>query len=202
MTNYLNYIKWIFIVIFIGGGIYIYGRYQLHKNNDLRLTENARQQEMFDSLRISSTVLDEKRFNEAIRQNKNYEAIIKENGIKLSRVTSIMNHLLKYRDTTIVQTDLSEVVAAVKEKKDISIPIKDSAKCLVIKGVIKLSGGVMTLSITDRIFTGNTTAIGYWERREWNFLGIKTRFLGKKQGTVKLIDDCGESKIINIEKNK
>jgi len=200
--NYLNYIKYILIILLIAGGVYLYGRYELHKNNDSRLTENARQQERFDSLRISSIVLDEKQFNDAIRQNKNYVAVIKENGIKLNRMTSIMNHLLKYRDTTIVQTDLSEVVVALKEKKDISIPIKDSTKCLVIKGTVELIGGVMSLNITNRIFTGNTTAIGYLERREWSFLGIKTRFLGKKQGTVKLIDECGESKIINIEKNK
>jgi len=200
MTNYLNYIKWIFIVILIGGGIYIYGRYQLHKNNDLRLTENARQQERFDSLRISSIVLDEKQFNDAIRQNKNYLAVIKENGIKLNRVTSIMNHLLKYRDTTIVNTDLSEVVKAINQDKNITVPFKDSTNCLIVKGDIVYSGHNLGLRINDRIFKSKTTAIGYWERREWNLLGFKTRFLGKKQGTVKLIDECGESKIINIEK--
>lgn len=202
MTNYLNYIKYIFIVILIGGGIYIYGRYQLHKNNDLRLTENARQQERFDSLRISSIVLDEKQFNNIMRQNKNYAATIKENGIKLDRVTSIMNHLLKYKDTTIVQTDLSSVLNAINLKKDISFPFKDSTKCLTIKGNVQFKNNLLSLNITERTFNGNTTAVGYWERREWSFLGIKTRFLGKKQGTVKLIDECGESQIINIEKKK
>jgi len=201
MTNYLNYIKWIFIVILIGGGIYIYGRYQLHKNNDLRLTENARQQEMFDSLRISSTVLDEKRFNEAIRQNKNYEAIIKENGIKLSRVTSIMNHLLKYRDTTIVQTDLSTVLNAINKKENIVQPFIDSTNCLVNKGFIKYENNSLSLVFTEREFNGETTAIGFWEHNQWSFLGLfKTRLFGKKIMTAKVIDKCGESKIINIEK--
>ena len=200
--NYLNYIKYIFFVCLIVGGIYIYGRYQLHKNNDLRLTENARQQERFDSLRISSIVLDEKQFNDIMRQNKNYAATIKENGIKLDRVTSIMNHLLKYKDTTIVQTDLSSVLNAINLKKDISFPFKDSTKCLTIKGDVQFKNNLLSLNITERTFNGNTTAVGYWERREWSFLGIKTRFLGKKQGTVKLIDECCESQIINIEKKK
>lgn len=202
MTNYLNYIKYIFIVLLIGGGIYIYGRYQLHKNNDLRLTENARQQERFDSLRISSIVLDEKQFNDIMRQNKTYAATIKENGIKLDRVTSIMNHLLKYKDTTIVQTDLSEILTAINLKKDINFPFKDSTKCLIVKGNVGFNNGFLSLNITDRVFNGNTTAVEYWERREWNFLGIKTRFLGKKQGTVKLIDECGKSQIISIGKKK
>ena len=113
----------------------------------------------------------------------------------------LINHLLRYRDTTIVSTDLSGVVSAINSKKDISIPVKDSTKCLVIKGHVDLIGGNMTLNITDRLFTGETTAVGYWERKQWKFLGIKTRFLGKKQGTVKLVDKCGESQIINIEKN-
>ena len=189
-------------MLLIGGGIYIYGRYQLHKNNDLRLTENARQQEMFDSLRISSTVLDEKQFNDAIRQNKTYAATIKENSIKMNRVMSMMNHILKYKDTTIVNTDLSSVLTAINSKKDIVFPFKDSTKCLTIKGDVGFKNGFLSLNITDRVFNGNTTAVGYWERREWSFLGIKTRFLGKKQSSVKLIDECGESQIINIEKKK
>lgn len=200
--SYLSYIKLGVIIISVAAIVWFYKDWE-HKSNEIeRIEENNRQKEIVDSLKIAFYVYDKKQMEKYAKENANFYSILKENNIKLNRVTSVMNHLLKYRDTTIVQTDLSEVLTAVKAKKDISIPIKDSTKCLVIKGKVELIGGVMTLNITDRIFTGNTTAIGYWERREWRFLGIKTRFLGKKQITAKVIDKCGGSQIINIEKKE
>lgn len=199
MTKNLNYIKYGIILILVCAGIWFYKDYidktEFKKNTEANDLSNSR----FDSLRVKTLIFTDKQMMAALKQNDDYKALLKENNIKLDRVTSIMNHLLKYRDTTIVNTDLSAVLSAVNAKQNIVFPIKDSTSCLVIKGNINYQNGVLGLNITDRIFTGNTTAIGYWERREWKFLGIKTRFLGKKQGTVKLTDKCGESQIINIE---
>ncbi|MBX9806228.1 MAG: hypothetical protein K2X95_00350 [Flavobacteriaceae bacterium] len=200
--NYLNYIKYGIILILVCAGIWFVKDYldksEFKKDTEANELANAR----FDSLRVKTLIFTDKQMMAALKQNDEYKALLKENNIKLNRVTSVMNHLLKYRDTTIVNTDLSSVLAAINSKENIVIPIKDSTSCLVIKGNINYQNGVLGLNITDRIFNGNTTAIGYWERRPWSFLGIKTRFLGKKQGTVKLIDKCGESRIINIEENK
>ncbi|MNL86767.1 hypothetical protein D3C87_2156190 [compost metagenome] len=56
--------------------------------------------------------------------------------------------------------------------------------------------------VDDRQFHNKSDAVAYWERREWNFLGFKTRFLGKKQFTAKVFDECGESRTMKIEKKK
>ena len=45
-------------------------------------------------------------------------------------------------------------------------------------------------------------AVAFWERRQWNFLGIKTRFLGKKEMTAKIFDDCGNSTVVQIKKQE
>lgn len=194
------YIKYGILLILVCAGIWFYKDY-LDKKEFKENTENNQSwNDRFDSLRVSYIVFTDKQMITHINEKTELKKLLKENGIRTARVTSIMNHLLRFRDTTIVNTDLSEVVDAINTKKDIVIPFKDSTKCLLIKGDIIYSGHTLGLRISDRIFTSNTTAVAFWERREWNFLGIKTRFLGKKQGTVKLIDECGESQIINIDK--
>ncbi len=197
--NYLNYIKYAIILILVCAVIWFtkdyFDKAEFKKTTIANELANAK----YDSLNVKYLVYTKDQLATALNESKAYKEILKENNIKLSRVTSVLNHLLKYRDTTIVNTDLSAVLSAINTKQNILLPIKDSTACLVIKGNINYNNGVLGLNITDRIFTGNTTAIGYWERRQWSFLGIKTRFLGKKQATVKLTDKCGESQIINIE---
>lgn len=198
--QYLNYFKYGIIFLLLISAIWFYKDYQDKKQFKETTEENERQKKQFDSLRISTIVLNDKQRDEYLRQNKEFKAVIKENGIKLNRVTSIMNHLLKYRDTTIVNTDLSDVLDAINKKTDYSQPFKDSTSCLLIKGKVKYANGGLSVEINERVFSGNTTAVGYWERRQWNFLGIKTRFLGKKEASVKIIDKCGTSQIIKVEK--
>jgi len=197
---YLNYIKYTIILALVCAGVWFIKDYIDKKEFKQDTEANALSQKRFDSLRVSYTVLTDKQMMETLKENNEYKALLKENNIKLGRVTSVMQSILKYRDTTIITTDLSEVVKAINSKKDISMPFKDSTKCLVIKGRVDFINGIGTLNITDRISNNKTTIFAYWERREWKLLGFKTRFLGKKQGTAKVIDECGESKTINIEK--
>ena len=74
---------------------------------------------------------------------------------------------------------------------------------MTIKGYVDFSGDSLTLDIIERTFKNTTDIVAHLERREWKFLGIKTRFLGKKQAIVKTFDQCGESKTLIIDnKNK
>lgn len=200
--NTLNYIKYGILLIVISAIIWFVKDY-VDKSEFKKDTEtNAAWQEKFDSLRISYTILNDKQMNAYLKDNEEMKSILKENNIKSSRVTSILNHLLKYRDTTIVETDLSKVLEAINKKTDYSQPFKDSTSCLLLKGKVKYANGGLSVEINERVFNSNTTAIAYWERKQWNFLGIKTRFLGKKEMTAKVIDKCGTSQTINIEKAK
>ena len=198
--QYVNYIKYAIILALVCAGIWFIKDYIDKKEFKQDTITNQLYQDKFDSLRVSYTVLADKQMINALKQNNEYKKLLKESNIKLGRVTSFMQSVLKYRDTTIVETDLSPVLDAINLKKNISVPFVDSTKCMTIKGNVDLIGGFMTLNITDRVFNNKTSIIAYWERREWKFLGIKTRFLGKKQGTAKVIDECGESRTINIEK--
>ena len=70
---------------------------------------------------------------------------------------------------------------------------------MLIKGEIDTNG---VITIKDRQFKNKMDAVAFWERRQWNFLGIKTRFLGKKEMTAKIFDDCGNSTVVQIKKQE
>jgi len=109
---------------------------------------------------------------------------LEKDGIKVNRIKEIVSTKYNYKDTLI--------------RKYVSGPFIDSTKCLTIKGFVDSSG----VTITNRQFNNKTDAVAYWERNQWKFLGIKTRFLGKKQMTAKVYDECGETKTIKIEKKE
>jgi hypothetical protein len=202
--NYLNYIKWGVITIALCALIWIVKDYNDKAEFKKDTEQNAAWEAKFDSLRISYTVLTDKQMIEHIKEKKELKTLLKENGIREARVTSIMNHLLRYRDTTIVETNLSPVLDAINKKESIEQPFIDSTACLVNKGIVKYENGLLSLIFKERLFQGETTAVAYWEKNKWRIpvLGIKTRLFGKTIGTAKIIDKCGESTIINIEKSK
>jgi hypothetical protein len=196
----IEYIKYILILVFVCTVVYFVKDYQDKAQFKKDTIQNQLQYDRFDSLKVAYIVNTDRQLLNYIKSNKELSEALKLQGIKLNRVTSIMNHVLKYRDTTIVETDLSEVLLAINNKTPISKPFIDSTKCLVNKGLIKYENNALSLVFTERVFQGETTATGYWERNLWTIpvLKIKTRFLGKKQATAFVIDKCGESKIINI----
>lgn len=202
ITPYMQTAKTILIITVISLAIWFYKDYQFQKIENIRQKENSRQEKQFDSLRISSLILDEKQMNDYIRYNKELAAIIKEYGVKLRRVTSIMNQNFKFHDTTVAKTDLSPILEAINKKENFKQNFIDSTLCMIIGGTVSYRDGAISLELNNRIFKNETTAIAYWQRKEWSFLGLKTRFLGKKEATAKIVDKCGESQIIKVEVKK
>lgn len=218
--KYLDYFKWTAIILGIGAIIWFAKDYQDKKEFKQNTESNERFNQKFDSLRIVYIKLTDKQMNEHLKTEGDYKELLKQNNIKMDRVTSVMKYLLKYRDTTIVKTDFSDVIQAINERTPYKQPFKDSTSCMVIKGLLEYTPNAiqssefgaqqngsrtspLTFSITEKTFNGETKAFGYWERNLWEIaFGIKTRFLGKKIMTAKVIDKCGQSQIINIEKAK
>jgi hypothetical protein len=212
----LSNVKWIVGLIALCATIWFVKDYidkvQFKKDTEANQLADKR----FDSLRISYIKLTDAQMMSHIKEKSEYKQLLKENNIKMSRVTSILNSVLKYRDTTIVNTDLSPILNAIGSKQSFKQPFKDSTACMVIKGVIEykydefgpLADGShvseLKHTILSKQFNGETTAIGFWEHNKWRIpiLGIKTRILGKKIITAKVVDKCGESKTIIIEKAK
>ena len=179
-------IRLLFIVALCIGIIWIFKDYEFQKKENERQTENNRQKTIADSLRFSAQILNANELKEHFEyQNKDLKDKLAKEGIKESRIKEIISSKYYYRDSI--------------QKKYYAGEFIDSTKCLVIKGEIDTNGVV---TIKDRKFKNKMDAVAYWERRQWSFLGIKTRFLGKKQMTAKVFDDCGNSTVIQIKKNE
>lgn len=202
-VNIIQNIKTILIVIAIALAIWFFKDYQYQKEENIRQTENNRQLRMSDSLRLTSQLLTTQEIKEYLEyQNKDLQSKLKQSGIKESRLESITTNNYYHKDTTIQSTDVSKLINSIRSGIADEQSFIDTTKCQTIKGKIKYSGKDLKVEIDYREFKNKTDAVVYQERRQWKFLGIKTRFLGKKQFTSKVFDDCGESKIMKIEKKK
>ena len=179
-------LRWILLVAIVGYNVWLYKDREFHKAENERQTENNEQIRKSDSLRFSTQILNANELKEHFEyQNKDLRNKLAKEGIKESRVKEIISSKYYYRDSI--------------QKKYYTGQFTDSTKCLVIKGEIDTNGVV---TIKDRQFKNKMDAVAFWERKQWSFLGIKTRFLGKKQMTAKVFDDCGNSTVVQIKKNE
>lgn len=201
MITIIKNFKQIALVVLIMAVVWFYKDYQHQKIENARQAENATQLRKSDSLRFTIQILTSQEIQDYLQyQNQELQQKLESDKINTNRIVSIVSSNLKYKDNTTKTTDLNNIANAIKNNIPTYTPILDSTKCLTIKGIIEFKNDSLKLKITERIFNNKTDAVAYWERRQWKFLGIKTRFLGKKQFTAVNYSDCGEEKTILIKK--
>lgn len=182
----LKNVRLLFIVALCIMLTWVFKDYEFQKKENERQTENNEQIRKSDSLRFSTQILNANELKEHFEyENKDLRNKLAKEGIKESRVKEIISSNYYYRDSI--------------QKKYFAGKFTDSTKCLLIKGEIDTNG---VITIKDRQFKNKMDAVAFWERRQWNFLGIKTRFLGKKEMTAKIFDDCGNSTVVQIKKQE
>jgi hypothetical protein len=165
--------------------VWLYKDNEFKKAENERLSSNAEQLRKADSLRFSTQILSANELKQHFEyENTDLKNKLAEAGIKTDRIKEIVTVKYNYKDTLIKKYPVG--------------PFVDSSKCLVIRGYVDSSGVI----IQNRQFKNKMDAVAYWQRREWKFLGIKTRWLGRKEMTAKVFDECGESRVIRIEKQK
>lgn len=203
MNLILKYYKEALLLLLIVGAIWLYKDWQFQKAENIRQTENNRQLRIADSLNYSQQILSERELREYLEyERKDLKKMLQDANIRENRVQSLLTNTYRYKNDTVKQYDVTGLIAAINEKKEFTVPFSDADKCLTVKGNVTFKNDSLKVNITDREFNNKTDNVVYWERRPWKFLGIKTRFLGKKQFTAKNFDQCGESNIIKIEKKQ
>lgn len=196
-------IKTVLIGIAILAAVWFYKDYTFQKSENERQTENASQLRKSDSIRFTTQILTSNEIKEYLEyQNSDLKSKLEKEGIKLNRIESVVSQTYKYRDTVKRETDLSGIVEAIKKNIPSSQEVTDTTKCMTTKGIISFENNKLKWTVVDRAFQNKSDAVAYWQRREWKFLGIKTRFLGAKEFTSKSFDECGETRIMKIEKKK
>lgn len=198
-----KYYKEALLLLLIVGVIWLYKDWQFQKSENIRQTENLRQLHMADSLKYSQQILTEREFRQYLEYDrKDLIKKLDEANIRQNRIQSLLTNTYRYKNDSVKQYDVTGLIEAINEKKEFTVPFSDADKCLTIKGNVTFKNDSLKVNITDREFNNKTDNVVYWERRQWKFLGIKTRFLGKKQFTAKNFDQCGESNIVKIEKKQ
>ena len=196
-------VKTILITVIIVIAVWFFKDWQFQKSENIRLQENATQLRKSDSLRFSTQNLTTDEIKEYLQyQNSELKNKLAKEAVKINRIESIISNNYKYRDTVKKETDITKLVESIKNSIPKSQNFIDTTKCMTIKGIVSFDGEKLKVIVNDREFKNKSDAVAYWERKEWNLLGFKTRFLGKKQFTSKVFDECGESKILKIEKKK
>ncbi|GAB4160820.1 MAG: hypothetical protein Tsb0033_17290 [Winogradskyella sp.] len=199
----LDNIKTYLIVIGIIAAVWFYKDYTYQKSENKRQSENIEQIRMMDSLRFASQTYTKKELDEYLEYSrKDLQKFLDENNIRTRRIERIITQQLEYLDNQTRTTDLQPILDAIKQQRDIAIPVKDSTKCLVVEGWVKFENDSLKLDLDSRKFKNKTDVVSYWERNQWKFLGIKTRLFGRKKATVIIKDECGRSETFVIDKRK
>lgn len=197
----LNNFKSIAIGLALVGIVWYYKDAEKAKD-DLKVQRaNSEMIRKFDSLKFASVTYNKEELEEYLEyQRKDLQQFLKDNKINTRNIEQIITQKLEYLDNINRKTDLQPVLDAINQRKDIRVPVVDSTKCLVIKGFVVFENDTLSLDITDRKFKNRTDVVSHWQRNQWSFLGIKTRLFGKKQATVIIKDDCGNTETFIIDK--
>ena len=191
------------IVIAVIGVVWFYKSWEYRGEEMKRQEFNNEQIRKYDSLKFASQTYTKKELDEYLEYNRqDLQDFLREQRINTRKIEQIITQNLKYRDTLRRSTNLQPILDAIKNQRNLRVPVIDSTDCLIIKGYIAFEHDTLTLDITDRKFTNTSDVVSYWERNQWKLLGIKTRLFGKKKSTVIIKDKCGNTKTFVIDKKK
>lgn len=191
------------IVLGVIAAVWFYKDYTFQKSENKRQSENIEQLRAYDSLRYASQTYTKQELDNYLDLNRqDLKEFLEENKIRTRRIEKIITQRLEYIDNQTRSTDLQPILDAIKADRDIAIPVKDSTKCLVVEGWVKFENDSLKLDLDSRRFQNKSDVVSYWERKQWSFLGIKTRLFGRKKATVIIKDECGRSETFVIDKKK
>jgi len=190
------FILCLFVVLF-----WLAKNYKHQKSENKRQTENARQLHISDSTRFATQILSQGELKEYLEYNNSeLEKRLLKSGIKQGRIKEIITTKTFYIDTTKKEFKADKVLQGIKDSTPTVQEWIDTTKCLSVKGLVSYDGKSLKVIVTEKKSSNKSDAVAYWQRNQWRFLGIKTRFLGKKEFTSTVFDECGKSEVLRIEK--
>ena len=198
----INNLKTIAIVMLIVMSVWLYKDYGFQKSENIRQTENNRQLRKFDSTKYSQEILNLKEFREVVDGDVKLKKILDENNIKIRNLTRIIRQSTKYNDNKNRETNLQPIIKAIVNDYPEKMEIIDSTSCLIIRGNIEYKNDSLKLNITERGYNDESEIIGHLQRRKRKILFWNTRFLGRRQAEVKVINQCGNVTTKIIERKK
>lgn len=177
----------VFVLALVTAEIF-YSKYVKEKAEKERLRQNQEQY-----LAQNSTYMLLKQSLDEFKKTMSakVDSILQAEKIKPKQVKSVVERFYYYRDTSYQSHSPDPVVV----NNETIYPFTDVKDCFSIKGFLQVRDLRPSVTITDRLYTNNSTDIAYLVRPH-KFLFIK---YGKWQGKLKTVNQCGETTTKEIE---
>jgi len=187
----MNKILTILLILIIALSTCLYFTYKQMRANH---KDSIRWENNYDQAQsnIERIKLDYNEFKD-LKTNE-IDSLLKVIKVKPKQVETIIKIETFYTNTDTIYLDINK-------STDInSFEFKESIDCLEIEGFIHT--GIINdpiVALTKTIYNNEIDYIAYWSRRQWRFLGIKTRIFGKKIAKLEVINKCGDLKVKQID---
>lgn len=182
MTKYL-----LLIILALGISLGLFVNKSINESNRAdRMTENYQKSE--DSNKIIVASLNELTKNQSNRIDELADSL----NIKQKSITKYVKIKVKDSIPYPVETIITKVDSGVYEFS------RDTA-CFSIVGNVSLLESEPIVSITKLTYDNIIEYLVYIERKQWQFLFIKSRLFGHKEVKLETISKCGISTTTNIE---
>lgn len=180
-----------FVVFLAIGFGYSYNQWQKDKDRADRMTVNYA-----DAIKKDYELnLTLKELNS--EQNKRIEVLTDSLKIKPKKV-------IQYINTAIHDTIYDTIMINLTLVEPFTYEFTKDTGCFTLSGLVNNKNEVPILQFTKLGYDNTVEALIYEQRKEWRFLFIHSRFLGKKYHELSTFSKCGTSTVqqINIIKRE
>lgn len=196
----ISNIKTFVIVALSAAAIWFYKDWRYKTEEVARVRHNAEQVRKQDSTRYSEQVLTKQELIQEMEYNRrDLLARLEKQDIKLKNIQRIVSTKKTYTDTVATSIILEGLLEAIEQKREITVPFKDSTDCIIIEGNLHFNGKDIKLNNLSKKFTSTTDIVAYLEKRSfWKFW----KWFSKRKVSITVVDSCGksETQIIDVKR--
>lgn len=191
MLTIKKYFYLVVVAIIVGLGIYSYFTTQALQQAK---SDKARWENNFisvqDDIKILSLKIDDVKKVQGLKM----DSILKESKIKSKHVTQYIETktTYNYMDTTIT------VVTPIAKDSN-SYTFADTAGCVKVNGLVKLTDSIPEVLITNKRYESNAYYVFHNERKSYKFLFWTWNLFGKREKQLDIITDCGKTTATNLD---
>jgi len=177
------------VVFFAIGFGYSYNQWQKDKDRANRMTVN---------------------YKDAIKQNNELNLTLKELNSEQEKRVKVLTDSLKikpkkvkeYINTVIHDTIRDTIMIKLTLVEPFTYKFTQDTGCFHLAGLVNNKNEIPVLQFTELDYDNTIEALIYQDRQQWQFLFIKSKFLGKKYNELATFSKCGVSTVqkINIIK--
>jgi len=146
-------------------------------------------------------------YQKSLNDNKSLELTYKElNSDQRDRIKELSDSLdikpkkiKEYVNIYITDTIIDTVFAEVTRVDSNTYAFAKDTACFMVKGLVHITPIAPIIQITELQYSNTIEYIVYLNRREWKFLFVRSKFLGKKYVDIDVIQECGTAKVEDVK---